>query len=354
MSLDEIREQIDVIDSKIIDLLVQRAEVAEQIGRLKSGTGKDVYDPAREAAVLEALISRDLGPLDEDTLKAIYRQVISACRSLQYPLKVSFLGPEYTFSHVAALNYFGKSSEFQAMPSIEDTFNVVERGTADFGIVPIENSIQGVEARTLDCLYETDLSICTETYVPVHLHLVANCSMDDIETVHSHPQPLAQCRQWLRTNLPKADPVNEASTAAAAAKVAEQDNAAAIATEEAAAAYGLKTLASSIEDQPNNRTRFFVIGRKKSDPTGNDKTSIIFTTEHQAGALYRALAPFSAHNLNLTLIQSRPMPGAVHGPYYFYVDFLGHADSVEVNEAIKDLREHCAFVKILGSYSVSD
>ncbi|MFO7948147.1 MAG: prephenate dehydratase [Armatimonadota bacterium] len=354
MSLDDIRQRIDALDSEIIDLLIERAKTAEQIGQLKADSGKNVYDPAREAAVLEALVSRDLGPLDEDTLKAIYRQVISACRSLQYPLKVSFLGPEYTFSHVAALNYFGVSSEFQATPSIEDTFNVVERGTADFGIVPIENSIQGVEARTLDCLFETDLSICTETYVPVHLQLVANCSMDAIRTVHSHPQPLAQCRRWLRTNLPKADLVNEASTAAAAAKVAGKDDAAAIATQEAAEAHGLKTLASNIEDQPNNRTRFFVIGREESTPTGNDKTSVIFTTEHRAGALYRALAPFSAHNLNLTLIQSRPMPGAVHGPYYFYVDFLGHAETVEVNEAIKDLREHCAFVKILGSYSVSD
>lgn len=353
MSLEDARERIDSIDAKIIDLLKQRAEIARDIGRLKADEDREVYDPAREAAVLEQLVSQDLGSLDPDAVRAIYRQIMSACRSLQHPLRVAFLGPEYTFSHVAALKYFGESSEFQAVTTIEDAFNVVEREAADYAIVPIENSIEGVEARTLDCLYDTRLSICSETYVPIHLQLAAKCDLDDIREIHSHPQPFAQCRHWLQTHCPDAELINEASTATAAEKVADLPGAAAISTAEAADKWNLRVVGSNIEDQPDNRTRFITVGTESSEPTGNDKTSLLFTTRHEAGTLYRALAPFSAHNINLTLIQSRPSPGAVHGPYYFHVDFLGHAESVEVEETIRDLRQRCSFVKLLGSYPVS-
>lgn len=350
MSLEKAREQIDRIDGQIVDLLRQRGLVAQEIGRIKGTTGQAVHDPAREAQLLDRLTRGDLSPLDKAAIVAIYRQIIAASRNLQRPLQVAFLGPEYTFSHVAALQYFGPTSRLSAVSAIEEVFTAVEQQNADYGIVPIENSIQGVEARTIDCLYETDLSICAESYVPIHLHLLANCELDQIEALHSHPQPLGQCRRWLRANLPGAQLINESSTAAAARAIVDAPYHAAIAAAEAASAYGLQILASNIEDDPNNRTRFLVIGHHTAAPSGADKTSIVFTTEHRAGALYRALASFSAHGLNMTLIQSRPARGAVSGPYYFYVDLQGHADNIEVSEAVDALRPHCSFVKILGSY----
>ncbi len=353
MSLEEARQEVDQIDQQIIELLRQRGQVVQEIGRIKGESGHAVYDPAREAQLLDALAAGQLDPLDKETVIAIYRQIIAACRNLQRPLRVAYLGPQYTFSHVAALQYFGPTADLSSTFGVEEVFAAVEHDTADYGIVPIENSIQGVEARTMDCLFEANLSICAETHVAVHLHLLANCAINEIEAVHSHPQPLGQCRLWLRTNLPQIELIHESSTAAAAAAVADEARHAAIATPEAADAYGLKILASNIEDHPDNRTRFLVIGHHSAAPTGKDKTSLVFTTEHRSGALYRALAPFSAHGINLTLIQSRPARGAVPGPYYFYVDFDGHADSVNIREAVAGLSEYCSFVKILGSYPVA-
>jgi chorismate mutase/prephenate dehydratase len=353
MSLEKARAQIDQIDNQIVSLLRQRGDVAQQIGRIKGASGQAVHDPAREAQLLARLTQGELSPLDKTAIETIYRQIIAASRNLQRPVQVAFLGPKYTFSHVAALQYFGPGAQLSTLSAIEEVFSAVEQQSADYGIVPIENSIQGVEARTLDCLYETSLCICAESYVPIHLHLLANCKIDEIQVLHSHPQPLGQCRRWLRANLPNVRLVNESSTAAAARAIADQPQHAAIAAAEAAPAYELKVLASNIEDDPNNRTRFLVIGHHSVVPSGVDKTSIVFTTEHRAGALYRALASFSAHGLNLTLIQSRPARGAVAG-YYFYVDLYGHADSVEVSEAVEALRAHCSFVKILGSYPSAD
>ncbi len=353
MSLDEARQEIDTIDKQVVELLRRRGQVAQQIGRIKGTTGQAIYDSAREAQLLEQLTSADLAPLDADAVIAIYRQILAASRSLQAPLSVAYLGPEYTFSHIAAIDHFGPAAQLSATATIEEAFATVERSAADYAIVPIENTIQGVEARTLDCLFESKLCICAETYVPIHLHLVAKCKMSEIECVHSHPQPLGQCRLWLRTNLPNAELVNESSTAAAAQAIVRQYRHAAIATAEAADAYGLQILASNIEDQADNRTRFLIIAHHSAEPSGNDKTSVMFTTADEAGSLYRALAPFSAHKINLTLIQSRPARGAVEGPYYFYVDFDGHAESVEVHEAINALHKYCSFVKVLGSYPVS-
>jgi len=350
MSLQAARESIDQIDEQMIQLLRQRGQIVQEIGRIKGASGRAVYDPAREAQLLDKLTSGNLAPLDKEAVVAIYRQIIAACRNLQRPLRVVFLGPQYTFSHIAALQYFGQTAELSSTAAIEEIFSTVERGAADYGIVPIENSIQGVEARTLDCLFESNLLVCAESYVPIHLHLLANCDLEQVQAVHSHPQPLGQCRRWLRANLPEAELVHESSTAAAAAAIIEEPYHAAIAAAEAADAYGLQVLASDIEDQADNRTRFLVIGQHSASSSGRDKTSLVFTTEHQSGALYRALAPFGDHNINLTLIQSRPARGAVTGPYYFYVDFDGHADSVEVAEAVEALRECCSFVKILGSY----
>ena len=352
MSLDELRHQIDQIDHELLEILRRRAEVSRQIGALKAGQGRGTYDPQREAQLLERLTANDLSPLTPQAVRAIYREIISVSRSLQRPLVVAFLGPEHTFSHLAALRHFGANCDFQPLSAIEDVFRSVERGNADVGLVPIENAIQGVETRSLDYLVNTSLSICAEAYVDVHICLLATGELHQIQRVHSHPQPLAQCRQWLHERLPEAVLVPESSTSAAAAAAAEaQDPAvAALATAQAAEFYGLRILAENVEDQPNNRTRFFAIGHGQPGPTGRDKTSVLFTTRHRSGALAAALVPLSAHQVNLTLIQSRPAPASLQGPYFFYVDLEGHQDEPMMRAALDGLREQCQTVKVLGSY----
>ncbi|MEN6545703.1 MAG: prephenate dehydratase [Armatimonadia bacterium] len=354
MSLDELRERIDSIDQQLLELLHARAEVSREVGALKAAEGREVYDPRREAQLLRSLAERAVPPLTPQAVQAIYREIISASRALQRPPVIAYLGPEHTFSHLAALKHFGAGCSFRPQSSIDDVFAEVERGNAEFGIVPFENSIQGVETRTLDCFVDSPLLICAESYVDVHICLLSKGSIGNVKRVHSHPQPLAQCRQWLRGNLPEAQLVPEASTSAAAAQAAAGDETeAALATAAAAEFYGLHVLAENIEDQPNNRTRFFVIGTSQSGPTGRDKTSVLFTTRHRSGALASALVPLSAHQVNLTLIQSRPSPSRLEGPYIFYVDFEGHETEPMVHAALEGLREQCQTLKVLGSYPVA-
>jgi chorismate mutase/prephenate dehydratase len=352
MPLDDLRSQIDRIDRELLGLLRERAEIARQIGQLKAGEGRVVYDPQREAQLLERLTARDLSPLTPETIRAIYREIISASRSLQRTPIIAFLGPEYTFSHLAALQHFGVSCDFRPQTAIEDIFHVVERGEADFGLVPIENSIEGVVTGTLDYLVDTTLSICAETYVQVRICLLGAGTLEQITRVLSHSQPLAQSRHWLREHLPHAELIPEASTsaAAAAAAAAADPGVAALATAEAGEHYGLSVVADDIQDYRNNRTRFFVMGHCHPGPTGTDKTSVLFTTLHKSGALAASLGPLSAHQINLTLIQSRPAPAGLQGPYFFYVDFEGHQDDPVVQAALEDLRAQCQVVKVLGSY----
>lgn len=354
MPLESARNTIDQIDGQIVDLLRQRAETVIEVGRIKGTEGRAVYDPAREAQLLRRLTSGDTGPLSAEAIIAIYRQIISASRALQRPLAVACLGPEHTFSHMAALAHFGEASEITTVQNIDDVFGAVERDAADYGIVPVENSIEGIVARTLDSLFERNVSICAETRMAVHHNLIAQCEIAEIEAVHSHPQALAQCRKWLSTHIPKAELIDEASTAAAAYCVSQTSNHAAIATVAAADANNMQILAANIEDQPNNQTRFFAISKHSAAPTGRDKTSLVFMAKHQPGALYHALTPFSDYNINLTLIQSRPAHGATQGPYYFYVDFDGHSDTLPTSAAIEALRETCSFVKLLGSYPTAE
>lgn len=352
MSLEDLRAQIDDLDQRIIALLKQRADISHQIGEEKNSLGLPVYDPQREALLLDSLTAGDLGRLDAEAVAAIYREILSASRALQRRTSVAYLGPEYTFSHLAAVKQFGAGCQLLAQPTIDEVFSTVERGNADFGMVPIENVIQGVETRTLDSFIESPLLICGEVYVDVHICLLASGELDQVRRVHSHPQPLAQCRQWLRVNLPQAEAITAPSTSAAAATVAaaQDPSQAALATAAAAEHYGLKVLAHNVEDQPNNRTRFFVIGNTAPERTGMDKTSVLFTTRHRSGALYAALAPFSAHQISLTLIQSRPSPAKLEGPYIFYVDFEGHQDDLAVRQALSELRELTQTLKVLGSY----
>lgn len=352
MSLDELRGRIDSIDRRLLALLRERAEVAREIGALKAGEGLQVYDPEREARLLQVLSDAAVEPLTPQAVRAIYREIISHSRALQRPPVVAYLGPDHTFSHLAALQHFGAACLFRPQGSVEDVFGEVARGNAEFGIVPFENSIQGVETRTLDCFVDTSLLICAESYVDVHICLLGCGSLEQIKRVHSHPQPLAQCRQWLRQHLPNVALVPQASTSAAAAEAAAANDPgeAALATAAAGEFYGLNVLAENIEDLPNNRTRFFVIGHTEPGPTGRDKTSVVFTTPHRSGALAAALVPLSAHQINLTLIQSRPAPTRLEGPYIFYLDFEGHQSEPMVKGALDGLREQCQTLKVLGSY----
>ena len=350
--LDELRCRIDAIDQELLQLLRRRAETSQAIGALKASEGRQVYDPMREAALLARLTGGDLSPLSAAAIEGIYREILSASRSLQRVPVIAFLGPEHTFSHLAAKRHFGSRCQFDPQSNIEDVFSAVERGNVDLGIVPIENTIEGVVTRTLDAFINSPLLIEAEAWVDVHICLLTRGDMSHIKRVLSHPQPLAQCRQWLHQNLPEAQLIPVASTSAAAAAVAEANDPtqAALATADAAVYHMLPIIAENIEDRSNNRTRFFIIGQNETGPTGRDKTSVLFTTRHRAGALASALVPLSAHHINLTLIQSRPAPARLEGPYIFYVDFDGHQTEPMVQAAIESLREQCHTLKVLGSY----
>lgn len=348
-SLDELRGRIDEIDSQMLDLLVERAKVAAEVGATKDASDRAVYAPDREAELLRALTEGELGPLGPASVEAVFREIVSACRGLQQVPAVAFLGPEHTFTHLAARKRFGHRAQFSPQSSIGDVFDAIERRQVDFGVAPIQNSTEGVVGLTLDCLLDTSLRICAEIYVQVNHFLAGTGEMDQIRQVRSHPQVLAQCRGWLRENLPGAEQVATSSSSAAAAEVVDDPELAAICTREAARAHGLEVLAEHIEDLADNRTRFFVIGDLEVPATGEDKTSVVFSTPHRAGALHKALSAFFLYEINLTMIQSRPARGRLW-EYVFFVDFEGHQDDPEAAAALKQLREFCPLLKILGSY----
>jgi len=353
MELDESRDEIDALDEQLLELLAKRAGLAKQIGQHKRQQGQPAYDPSREAQILRRLTTQDTSPLPAEAVRAIYQEILSASRALQEPLRVAFLGPEHTFSHLAARQQFGVQAEFVPAAGITDIFTSVERGNCNLGVVPIENSTGGVVPETLDCFLDTSLTICNELYVPIHLYLVANCELDEVTTLYTNPQPLAQCRVWLRENLPRVTIQPTASTAGAAQAAADDPTGAALAPGPAAQAYGLEVLAAAIEDTPNNRTRFFVVSPQMAAPTGRDKTSIVFSTAHHAGALHQALGPLAMHGINMTFIQSRPARGRLW-EYVFFVDFEGHHSDEEIQKALQELQEHCPLLKMLGSYPAAE
>lgn len=353
MELNESRDEIDALDDQLLELLVKRARLSQQIGQHKQEQGQAPYDPGREAQILRRLTAQATAPLSAEAVRAIYQEILSASRALQEPLRVAFLGPEHTFTHLAAQQQFGAQAELVPVASITDIFGSVERGNCNVGVVPIENSTGGVVPETLDCFLDTSLSMCNELYVPIHLCLLANCPREEIVTLYSNPQPLAQCRSWLRENLPNVGTTTMASTAAAAQAAANDLTGAALAPQAAADAYGLQIVAAAIEDIPNNRTRFFVISPESAARTGRDKTSIVFSTAHQAGALHAALTAFARHSINLTLIQSRPSRGRLW-EYVFFVDFEGYHSDPEVEEALEELGQHCPLLKVLGSYPAAE
>lgn len=352
MSLDELRQAIDETDEQLVKLLCRRVDIAREVGRVKSQSDSPVYDPAREARLIRRIIDLSGGAVPVESLRAIYREIISTCRAVQ-TLRVAYLGPPYTNTYLAAVRHFGSTSDLRPCRSVEEIFAMTERGDTQVGLVPIENSLNGVVGETCDELIRSNLRICAETLLPVHHALLARCSQAEITVVYSHPQVFAQCREWLRENLAEAEQVAMSSTATASDRAAHEATAAALAPAIAADAYGLNVIAENIEDRPDNRTRFFVVGPDDAAPTGQDKTSIVFSLAHRAGSLHQALAPLHEHGINMTLIQSRPSRDRLW-EYVFFVDFEGHRTEAKVRQALSALEAQGIRIKVLGSYPAPD
>jgi chorismate mutase/prephenate dehydratase len=348
--LQQLRRQIDTLDDQILDLLNRRAEVVVAVGRAKQENRGEYYVPSREKAIYDRLIARNPGPFPADGVQRVFREIISASLSLEQPLKVAFLGPQATYTHVAAMQQFGLSAQLVPLKGISSIFDEVSRGRASYGVVPVENSNEGVVSHTLDMFMTSDLKIIAEILLPVS-HDLLNLSgqVTDIRRVVSHPQAIGQCRSWLEENLPDIPLLESSSTATAAQQAAEDASAAAVASEAAASLYGLRVVKHKIEDNPNNFTRFLIIGMDMQGPSGSDKTSIMFSVKDQAGILYHMLEPFSKRGINLAKIESRPTKGKAW-EYIFFLDMEGHVQDQKISAALEELRTHCQFLKVLGAY----
>jgi len=350
MSLEDLRRQIDAIDTQVLNLLSERARLAQEVGHGKRGSAVKFFAPERERQIFDRLKSINPGPLPDSAVRAIYREIISASRALEAPMRIAYLGPAGTFSHRASLNRFGSSSEQIPTATIPDVFHQVERGEADYGIVPVENSTEGVVSYTLDMFPKTHLKVCAEVFVAVDHYLATRAErLKDVKRLYVHPQSLAQSRNWLRENLPKVEIIDVTSNSKSAQMAAVDSEGAAVCTDIAAEIYQVPIVASHIEDSPHNRTRFLVIGQNEPKPSGKDKTSIFFSVNHRPGALLRAIAAFDAHNINMTMIESRPTK-QMPWEYVYFVDFQGHVQDDSVAHALKMLEEQAQFVTVLGSY----
>lgn len=351
-SIDEIRAEIDRLDTEIVRLLNERAARALEIGKLKHKENRLPYAPERERAVYQRLSAINGGPLPLETLRAVYRELMSGCLALEHPMLVAYLGPEFSFTHIAARRKFGSTVHYRPQPTITAVFEEVSHGRVTYGVVPIENSTEGGISDTMDCLAATDARICAEIVVPIHLSLLSRHPKEAIRRIYSKPQAFAQCRIWLATHTPDAELVDAPSTARAAEIAAEEEGAAAVASNEAAEAYGLDIVAQNIEDVSLNATRFLVIARESGGPSGNDRTSVMFSIKDEVGALFTMLEPFRAAGINLTRIESRPSKKRAWD-YIFFVDLEGHVSEERVSKALKELEGRCQFLNILGSYPAS-
>jgi chorismate mutase/prephenate dehydratase len=348
--LQPLREAIDEVDRRLVELLAERARLAQQVGILKQQAAAPVYRPERESEVLRRVRALNRGPLSDDALAGVFREIMSVCRTLERPLSVAYLGPEGTFSELALRRQFGESVEAEPCLSIDDVFRATEAGACDFGIVPVENSTEGSVTRTLDLLLATSLRIVAEVSLPVqHCLLTRSGALAGVVAVGAHPQALAQCANWLNQHCPGLERRTLASNAEAARLAAQDPSLAAVAGEGAARLYGLQIAARSIQDDPSNRTRFVVLGRQDTQPSGRDKTSLILSVPNRAGAVYRMLAPLAEHGVSMTRFESRPARSGTW-EYYFYVDVEGHAADAPVDAALQALRQLCPYFKLLGSY----
>ncbi len=351
MSLEALRQKIDRIDHEVIEKLNERVRLATEIGKIKRAQGDDVYNPAREAQVLERITAMNRGPLDASSIHFIYREVISAATALQKQLVVAYLGPEATFTHQAAIKNFGSSLEYRPLNTIIDVIIDVERGDADYGVFPIENSTGGSVNNSQEILAETDLKIISQVFLKVEHCLISNTPMEDIKTVYSKDQAFNQCRDWLRRNLPAAELIEVGSTSKGVQIARDEPGSAAIASIIASEIHRVPVIKENIQDRTDNMTRFLVIGKTAAPPMGDgrDRTSIVFSIKDEVGGLQKALDAFSSRNINLVKIESRPSRKRPWD-YYFFADMTGHIEDEAVKSAMADLEAHCPFVKWLGSY----
>jgi len=354
--LQALRVRIDSLDQKILELISERALCAQEVGKVKmaelaEGETAVFYRPEREAQVLKRIMELNPGPLDNEEMARLFREIMSACLALEQPLKVAYLGPEGTFSHAAALKHFGLSAHTRSMAAIDEIFREVVAGAVSYGVVPVENSTEGAINHTLDSFLEHDIVICGEVELRIHHHLLVgeNTKTDHITRIYSHAQSLAQCRKWLDAYYPNVERVAVASNAEAAKRVKGEWNSAAIAGDMAASLYGLIIHAEKIEDRPDNSTRFLIIGNKDVPASGDDKTSIIVSVSNKPGALHELLIPFHDNGVDLTRIETRPSRSGKWS-YVFFIDFLGHRSDPLVKDVLEKIVSQSTGVKVLGSY----
>ncbi len=353
--LQPIREQIDAHDRQLVELLNSRLALAAEIGKLKRSSGGQIYVPEREDAVFRKVTGLNNGPIKNEALRAIYREIMSAAIALEKPLLIAYLGPEATYTHAAAIKKFGASVDYSAIATISDIFTAVEKGEADYGIIPIENSTEGSVREALDSFVESDLKVVAQVYLEINHALISATPMEKIEKVYSKDQALAQCRAWLHRHLPHAQLIDTASTARAVQIAKDTPGAAAIAAELAAQVQAVPVVAKNIQDQNDNTTRFFVIGKKASGPVGGgrDLTSFVISLGDEAaansGSLLKMLMPFGQRGINLSKVESRPSKKRPWD-YLFFIDVTGHHDDAAMKEAVAELKKFCPLVKWLGSY----
>ncbi len=352
--LKKLREKIDEIDHQIVELLNRRAEIVLEVGMTKKNSQLKVHSQVREKAILRQLQERNPGPFPNETLKLIYEEILSASVALQQPLKIAYFGPSATFTHLAARRKFGSSSQYVPESTIKEVFEAVFRNKVNYGVVPVENSTEGVVNYTLDMFMDSDLMIASEILLEISHNLLSRTGKkSDVKKIYSHPQARAQCRSWLERNFPGVPILDELSTASAARRVSRNPAAAAVASELAASVYHLNFIEKGIEDNRRNVTRFLIIAKESPGRTGKDKTSIMFSIKDKPGALFLILRPFSRHRINLTKIESRPSKRKAW-EYIFFVDMEGHIEDKNVMKAIRDVQKECLFFKILGSYPSAD
>lgn len=352
--LERLRGEIDRLNDSLLEQLNERAKLAREVGMLKVG---QAYRPEREAQVLRRVKERNQGPLSDETVALLFREIMSACLALERPITVAYLGPKGTFSERATLKHFGLAAEAMPTPSIDEVFRAVESGAADFGVIPVENSTEGAVGRSLDLMPQTTMKVCGEVIVRIHHNLMMKAArgpgdFSGIKRVFSHGQSLGQCHEWLNANLPHAERVAVASNAEAARRAAEEAGSAAVAGEMAAEHYGLTILAANIEDEPNNTTRFLILGDYEPRPSGKDKTSMVLSARNRAGAVYEMLTPFATRGVSMTKFESRPSRVALWD-YLFFVDIEGHRDDANVAAALAEVSMIAGYLKVLGSYPVA-
>ena len=350
--LEALREKIDSIDHQLMQLISERAQLAQKVAVVKSGGQEkaNFYRPDREAHILKRVLEHNKGPLNNEEMARLIREIMSACLALEQRLQVAFLGPSGTFTEEAAYKHFGHSIRTLPVNSIDDVFREVESDSADYGVVPIENSTQGIVNSTLDMFLESNLKIVGEVELRVHQHLLSNMKqLNEINVLYSHQQSLAQCKKWLETYLPSVKRVPVSSNADAAQRVVNEQNAAAIASETAAEEYKLEILKKNIEDSPDNTTRFLIIGKQEVKQTGDDKTTLLISAPNKPGALYNLLQPLAKNNVSMSRIESRPSH-CVNWEYVFFLDLVGHMESETIKKSVDELRSEADLLKVLGSY----